>query len=160
MSDLEHQIDRIVAPLGAISPATRGTGRAVARRHTVLGVAVAVLLAAVALGTTWAVLDATATPDEGPASPGQPLACLGITGGSAAHAEQVAKAAGYSIVWRFHVWGSDGKSSDEVPNATIDPNDVVELAALGTGGELVILVHAAGDPNAPPVAPESGCPSP
>ena len=160
MSDLEHQIDRIVAPLGAISPATRGTGRPVARRHTVLGVAVAVLLAAVALGTTWAVLDATATPDEGPASPGQPLACHGIPGGTAAHAQQVAEAAGYTIEWRFEVWGSDGRSSDEVPNATIDPSDVVEMTALWTGGQLVILVHAADDPNAPPVAPESGCPSP
>ena len=97
---------------------------------------------------------------NGPASPGQPLACRGVTGGSAAHARQVAEAAGYSIVWKFRVWSSDGKSSDEVPSATIDPNDVVELAALGTGGQLVILVHAADDPNAPPVAPESGCPNP
>src|SRR6266545_1281640 len=160
MSDLEHQIDRIVAPLGAIIPATRGTGRPVARRHAVLGVSVAVLLAAVALGTTWAVLDATATPDEGPTSPGQPLACLGVVGGTAAHAEQVAEAAGYTIQWRFEVWGSDGKSSNEVPNATINPDDVVELAVLGTEGQLVILVHAADDPNAPPVAPDSGCPSP
>jgi hypothetical protein len=160
MSDLEHQIDRIVAPLGAISPATRGTGRPVARRHAVLGVAVAVLLAAVALGATWAVLDATATPDEGPASPGQPLACLGITGGTAAHAKQVAEAAGYTIVWRFEVWSPDGTSSAEVPNATIEPDDVVEMAALGTGGELVILVHAPDDPNAPPAPPESGCPNP
>jgi hypothetical protein len=160
MSDLELQIDRIVAPLGAISPATRGTGRPVARRHTVLGVAVAVLLAAVALGPTWAVLDATATPDEGPTSPGGPLACLGISGGTAAHAQQVAEAAGYTIVWRFEVWSSDGASSEEVPNATIAPDDVVEQAALGTNGELVIIVHAADDPNAPPPAPESGCPSP
>jgi len=82
MSDLEHQVDRIVAPLGGIAPATRGSGRPVARRHAILGVAVAVLMAAVALGTTWAVLDATATPDEEPTSPGQPLACLGIPGGT------------------------------------------------------------------------------
>ena len=50
MSALEHQIDQIVAPLGAIRPATRGSGRPVARRHTALGAAVAVLLAAVACG--------------------------------------------------------------------------------------------------------------
>jgi hypothetical protein len=160
MSDLEHQIDRIVAPLGAISPATRGTGRPVARRHTVLGIVVAVLLAAVALGATWAVLDATATPDEGPTSPGQPLACLGIPGGTAAHAQRVAEAAGYTIEWRFEVWNPDGRSSNEVKNATIPPDAVVEQAVPGTDGRLVILVHAADDPNAPPVAPESGCPSP
>jgi hypothetical protein len=160
MSDLEHQIDRIVASLGAISPATRGTGRPVARRHTVLGVAVAVLLAAVALGASWAVLDATATPDEAPTSPGQPLACLGIPGGTAAHAQQVAEAAGYTIEWRFEVWSPDGRSSNEVKNATIAPDDVVEQAALGTDGRLVIIVHAADDPNAPSAAPESGCPSP
>jgi len=160
MSDLEHQIDRIVAPLGAISPATRGTGRPVARRHAVLGIVVAVVLAAVALGTTWAVLDATATPDEGPTSPGGPLACLGITGGTAAHAQKAAEAAGYTISWRFHVWNADGRSFDEVPDAKIDPGDVVEFAALGTEGELVIQVHAPDDPNAPPVPPESGCPAP
>jgi hypothetical protein len=160
MSDLEHQIDRIVAPLGAITPATRGTGRPVARRHTVLGVVVAVLLAAVALGATWAVLDATATPDEGPTSPGQPLACLGIPGGTAAHAQQVAEAAGYTIEWRFEAWSPDGRSSNEVKDATIAPDDVVEQAALGTDGRLVIMVHAADDPNAPSVAPESGCTSP
>ena len=90
MSDLEHQVDRIVAPLGGIAPATRGSGRPVARRHAILGVAVAVLMAAVALGTTWAVLDATATPDEGPASPGisrtiqrASLICSSLGSGSA-----------------------------------------------------------------------------
>jgi hypothetical protein len=106
------------------------------------------------------VLDATATPDAGPTSPGQPLACRGIPGGTAAHAQRVAEAAGYTIVWRFEVWNPDGRSSDEVPNATIAPDDVVEFAALGTNGQLVIIVHAPDDPNAPPVAPESGCPSP
>ena len=39
MSDFEHQLDRIVAPLGRISPATRGSGRPVARRHAILGLA-------------------------------------------------------------------------------------------------------------------------
>jgi hypothetical protein len=159
MSGLEHEIDRIVAPLGAISPATRGSGRPVARRHTALGVALAVLLAAVALGATWAVLDATATPDEGPTSPGQPLACLGVVGGTAAHAEQVAEAAGYTMSWRLVTRDAGGGLfSDEV--ATVKPDDVVEQAALGTHGELVILVHAAGDRNAPPVSPEPACPSP
>ena len=159
MSDLEHQIDRIVAPLGAISPATRGTGRP-SRAGT----------------RSWASRSPSSWPRSrwaphgrcstrprhraGPASPGQPLACHGIPGGTAAHAQQVAEAAGYTIEWRFEVWNSDGRSSNEVPNATIAPDDVVELAALGTGGQLVILVHAADDPNAPPVAPESGCPSP
>lgn len=159
MSDLEHQIDRIVAPLGAISPATRGTGRPVARRHAVLGIVVAVVLAAVALGTTWAVLDATATPHEGPTSPGQPLACLGIVGGNAGHAQKVAEAAGYTISWRFVTWGSDG-TLDSDPVANVKPDDVVEQAAPGTDGRLVILVHAADDPNAPAAPPESGCPGP
>jgi hypothetical protein len=148
VSALEHQIDQIVAPLGAIRPATRGSGRPVARRHTALGAAVAVLLAAVALGATWAVLDATATPDEGPTSPGQPLACLGVVGGTAAHAEQVARAAGYTVQF------------NEVPNAKIPADAVVEQVAVGTEGQLVLIVHAADDPNAPPTPPESGCPSP
>ena len=160
MSDLEHQVNQIVAPLGAISPATRGSGRPVARRHAALAVTLAVLLAAVALGATWAVLDTTATPDEGPTSPGQPLACLGIPGGTAAHAEQVAKAAGYRIVWRFEVWEPGGRSSNEVPDAKIDADAVVERVAPGTDGQLVIIVHAADDPNAPPTPPESGCASP
>src|SRR5512132_2862118 len=112
--------------LGGSWPATRGSGRPVARRHAILGVAVAVLAAAVALGATWAVLDATATPDEGPTSPGQPLACLGIPGGTAAHAQRVAEAAGYTIEWRFEVWNADGRSSNEVENATIPPDAVVE----------------------------------
>lgn len=160
MSDLEHQIDRIVAPLGAISPATRGSGRPVARRHTALGVAVAVLLAAVALGATWAVLDATATPDESPISPGQPLACLGVVGGTAAHAQQVAEAAGYAVTMRLEVWHAGGRASDEGPADAIKPDAVVEQVAPGTDSQLVIIVHAADDPNAPPVAPESGCLSP
>ena len=151
MSALEHQIDQIVAPLGAIRPATRGSGRPVARRHTALGAAVAVLLAAVALGATWAVLDATATPDEGPTSPGRPLACLGLVGGTAAHAEQVAKAAGYTVQWRFEVWDPGGRSSNEVPDAKIPADAVVEQVAVGTEGQLFIIVHAADDPNAPPI---------
>ena len=157
MSDLEHQVDRIVAPLGGIAPATRGSGRPVARRHAILGVAVAVLMAAVALGTTWAVLDATATPDEGPASPGQPLACLGVVGGTAAHAEQVVTAAGYTIQWRLLVYTDDGNfQSTLVASAPSDA--VVEQVAVGTEGQLIILVHAANDPNAPPPAAPPPCP--
>jgi len=157
MSDLEHQVDRIVAPLGGIAPATRGSGRPVARRHAILGVAVAVLMAAVALGTTWAVLDATATPDEGPASPGQPLACLGVVGGTAAHAEQVITAAGYTIQWRLLVYTDDGNfQSTLVASAPSDA--VVEQVAVGTEGQLIILVHAANDPNAPPPAAPPPCP--
>jgi len=157
MSDLEHQVDRIVAPLGGIAPATRGSGRPVARRHAILGVAVAVLMAAVALGTTWAVLDATATPDEGPASPGQPLACLGVVGGTAAHAEQVITAAGYTIQWRLLVYTDDGNfQSTLVASAPSDA--VVEQVAVGTEGQLIILVHVANDPNAPPPAAPPPCP--
>ncbi len=157
MSDLEHQVDRIVAPLGGIAPATRGSGRPVARRHAILGVAVAVLMAAVALGTTWAVLDATATPDEGPASPGQPLACLGVVGGTAAHAEQVVKAAGYTLEWRLLVYAEDGNpQSDRV--ASPPPDAVVEQVAVGTEGQLIILTHAATDPNAPPPVAPPPCP--
>ena len=157
MSDLEHQVDRIVAPLGGIAPATRGSGRPVARRHAILGVAVAVLMAAVALGTTWAVLDATATPDEGPASPGQPLACLGVVGGTAAHAEQVVTAAGYTIQWRLLVYTDDGNfQSNRV--ASVPSDAVVEQVAVGTEGQLIILVHAANDPNAPPPAAPPPCP--
>jgi hypothetical protein len=159
MSDFEHQIDRIVAPLGGISPATRGSGRPVAHRHAVLGVAVAVLAAAVALGATWAVLDATATPHEGPASPGQPLGCLGVIGGTAEHAQQVAEAAGYTISWRLVVYAADG-SFESNPVSQVQPNDVVEQAALGTEGQLVILVRAPDDPNAPRSARQSGCPGP
>jgi hypothetical protein len=152
MNGLEHQVDGIVAPLGGIAPATRGSGRPVARRHAVLGVAVAVLMAAVALGATWAVLDATATPDEGPASPGQPLACLGVVGGTAANAEQVVEAAGYTIDWRIEIWNADG-TTDQAAASVPAPDDVVEQVALGTEGQLVILVHAADDPNAPAVTP-------
>ena len=159
MSDLELQVHQMAAPLGAIRPATRGSGRPVARRHTALGVAVAVLLAAVALGATWAVLDATATPDEGPTSPGQPLACLGVVGGRATHAEQVVKAAGYRISWRLMIRDADGGLNSH-PVATAEPDDVVEMTALGTSGELVVFVHAAGDPNAPPSQADPGCPSP
>jgi hypothetical protein len=159
MSDLEHQIDRIVAPLGRISPATRGSGRPVARRHAILGVAVAVLAAAVALGATWAVLDATATPDEGPASPGQPLGCLGIVGGTAGHAQQVAEQAGYTVSWRVVVTAADGTfESDTV--AQVPPDDIVDQVALGTDGQLVILVHSPDEANAPPPTPEPGCPAP
>jgi len=157
MSDLEHQVDRIVAPLGGIAPATRGSGRPVARRHAILGVAVAVLMAAVALGTTWAVLDATATPDEGPASPGQPLACLGVVGGTAAHAEQVITAAGYTIQWRLLVYTDDG-NFQSTPVASAPSDAVVEQVAAGTEGQLIILVHAADDPNAPPPAAPPPCP--
>jgi len=157
MSDLEHQVDRIVAPLGGIAPATRGSGRPVARRHAILGVAVAVLMAAVALGTTWAVLDATATPDEGPASPGQPLACLGVVGGTAAHAEQVVTAAGYTIQWRLLVYTDDGDfQSNRV--ASVPSDAVVEQVAVGTEGQLIILAHAADDPHAPPPAAPPPCP--
>jgi hypothetical protein len=157
MSDLEHQVDRIVAPLGGIAPATRGSGRPVARRHAILGVAVAVLMAAVALGTTWAVLDATATPDEGPASPGQPLACLGVVGGTAAHAERVVTAAGYTVEWRLVVYASD-QSFDSKTVASPPPDAVVEQVAVGTEGRLIILAHAADDPNAPPPAAPPPCP--
>lgn len=157
MSDLEHQVDRIVAPLGGIAPASRGSGRPVARRHAILGVAVAVLMAAVALGTTWAVLDATATPDEGPASPGQPLACLGVVGGTAAHAEQVVKAAGYTIQWRLLVYAEDGNFQSN-PVASPPSDAVVEQVAVGTEGQLIILAHAADDPNAPPPAAPPPCP--
>lgn len=157
MSDLEHQVDRIVAPLGGIAPATRGSGRPVARRHAILGVAVAVLMAAVALGTTWAVLDATATPDEGPASPGQPLACLGVVGGTAAHAERVVTAAGYTIQWRLLVYTDDGNfQSNRV--ASVPSDAVVEQVAVGTEGQLIILAHAADDPHAPPPAAPPPCP--
>lgn len=159
MSDLEHQIDRIVAPLGGISPATRGSGRPVARRHAILGVAVAVLAAAVALGATWAVLDATATPSDGPASPGGPLGCLGIVGGTADHAQQVAEEAGYTISWRLVVTAADGTfESDTVPS--VPAEDIVDQVALGTDGQLVILVHSPEEANAPPPAPEPGCPAP
>lgn len=157
MSDLEHHVDRIVAPLGGIAPATRGSGRPVARRHAILGVAVAVLLAAVALGTTWAVLDATATPDEGPASPGQPLACLGVVGGTAAHAEQVVTAAGYTIQWRLLVYTDDGNFQSN-PVASVPSDAVVEQVAVGTERQLIILAHAADDPNAPPPAAAPPCP--
>jgi hypothetical protein len=159
MSDFEHQIDRIVAPLGRISPATRGSGRPVARRHAILGVAVAVLAAAVALGATWAVLDATATPDEGPASPGRPLGCLGVVGGTAEHARQVAEKAGYTIQWNLVVYADDGSfRSDAVANPPAGA--IVEQVATGTAGQLVILVHAPDDPNAPPPASQPDCPGP
>lgn len=159
MSDLEHRIDLIVAPLGGISPATRGSGRPVARRHRILAIAVAVLAAAVALGATWAVLDATATPDEGPANPGRPLGCLGVVGGTAGHAEQVAEKAGFTISWRLVVYAADG-SFESNPVARVGADDVVEQAALGTGGELVLLVHDPADPNAPPPPAEQACPGP
>jgi hypothetical protein len=157
MSDLEHQIDRIVAPLGGISPATRGTGRPVARRHAILGVAVAVLAAAVALGATWAVLDAAAVPEEGPASPGGPLPCL--VAGTAANAEQIATAAGFTIEWRLVVYAADQSFDSE---AVANPPDdaIVEQVAIGTQGQLVILVHAPDDPNAPPPVSQPGCPGP
>jgi hypothetical protein len=159
MSDFEHEIDRIVAPLGGISPALRGSGRPVARRHAILGVAVAVLAAAVALGATWAVLDATATPDEGPASPGQPLGCLGIVGGTAAHAEQVAENAGYTLSWRVITTAADGTfESDTV--SSVPPDDIVDQVAVGSDGQLVIIVHSPEEVNAPPPVPESGCPDP
>ncbi|HEY7259769.1 MAG TPA: hypothetical protein VH459_11895 [Gaiellales bacterium] len=157
MSDFEHQIDRIVAPLGRISPATRGTGRPVARRHAILGVAVAVLAAAVALGATWAVLDATATPDEDPASPGGALHC--VVGGTAENAEQVATAAGYTIQWQLVAYAGDQSFDSETVKSP--PADaVVEQAAPGTDGQLVILIHAANDPNAPPPELQPGCPTP
>jgi hypothetical protein len=157
MSDFEHQVDRIVAPLGRISPASRGQGRPVARRHAILGVAVAVLAAAVALGATWAVLDATATPDEGPGSPGGALPC--VVGGTAGHAEKAATAAGYTIEWRLVVYAADGTfESNAVANPAAD--DVVEQLAPATDGRLVILVHSPDDPNAPPPAPQPGCSSP
>jgi len=159
MSEIEHHVDRIVAPLGRISPATRGSGRPVARRHAILGVAVAVLAAAVALGATWAVLNETATPDEGPANPGRPLGCLGVVGGTAAHAEEVAEKAGYTISWRLVVYAADG-SFESDPVAQVAPDDVVEQAAPGTRGELVLLVHDPGDPNAPPRPPQQACPKP
>ena len=159
MSDFEHQVDRIVAPLGRISPATRGSGRPVARRHAILGVAVAVLAAAVALGATWAVLNATATPDEGPANPGRSLGCLGVVGGTAAHAEQIAEKAGLTISWRLVVYAADG-SFESNPVDTVAGDDVVEQVAVGAGGELVILVHDPADPNAPPPPPTQTCPSP
>jgi len=157
MSDFEHQLDRIVAPLGRISPATRGSGRPVARRHAILGLAVAVLVATVALGATLVALDATATPDEGPGSPGGPLPC--VVGGTAAHAEKAATAAGYTVEWRMVVYAADGTfNSDPVP--TPAPDDVVEQLAPGTDGRLVILVHSPDDPNAPPPTPQPGCASP
>jgi hypothetical protein len=158
MNSLEHQVDRIVAPLGGIAPATRGSGRPVARRHAVLGVAVAVLMAAVALGATWAVLGATATPDEGPASPGRPLSCLGVVGGTAAHAEQVVEAAGYTIQWQLVVWAPDHVNFDSNTVANPPSDAVVEQVAVGAEGQLVILVHAADDANAPPVQAPPPCP--
>ena len=101
----------------------------------------------------------TATPDEGPANPGRPLGCLGVVGGTAAHAEQVAETAGYTISWRLVVYAAD-KSFESTTVPSVDPNDVVEHVAPGRNGQLVVLVHDPGDPNAPRPAPRETCPDP
>jgi hypothetical protein len=156
--DLRHLIDELVAPMSQIAPADRRRGRAVARRHALIAVALVALLVLVAIAATWATLDLTASPERSPVSRHNQLACLDLVGGSAAHAEDTLKSLDYSIEWRFVTYDPpDGQTFTTTAPESVEPTTIVEDAAQGHDGSVIVFVHAADDTLAPPPTP-APCP--
>jgi hypothetical protein len=155
--DPRHPIDEILAPLGRITPADRANGRSVERRHKLVGLLVAGVLLVVCIGATWGAYElTTASPDPTPDSPGGPLACLHLAGGTAGQAQDTLAARGYTVRWRLLRYGPDRTFVATEPH-TVDPGAVVEDVELQEGSTVIVFVHLADDVNAPSVEPRA-CP--
>lgn len=94
------QIDMLLAPLSEVRPAQRSSGRSIARRDRLTALALLLIVLVVATAATWTTVELTDTPQASPVSPGQPLACLGLVGGSAEHAQGMLSARDLIIHWR------------------------------------------------------------
>jgi hypothetical protein len=155
--DLERQIDELLAPLARIAPAERRERRSVTRRYTLVAVAVAVVLAMLAAGATWAVYKLTASPSPTPVSPRGSLACLDLVAGNADHAARVLTAHGYTIEWKFLRYEApDGKMFTTSSPSSVAASAIVEDVDADAAGHILVFVHAADDPFAPPSTP-LGC---
>jgi hypothetical protein len=153
--DLERLVGDLLAPLNDIAPAQRSRGRAVIRRHHLLAVVVAALVVVLAAGATWATLQFTASPTPTPVSPGQPLACLGLVGGTAGDAQTILSDHGYAIEWHLATFNPpDGSTFTVVAQASV-PADAIVRQVLGSSPDTVIVVVSLpSDTYAPPVTPE------
>jgi hypothetical protein len=155
--DLERQIDELLAPLARIAPAERSERRSVSRSYTLVAIAIAVGLAMLAVGATWAVYELTVSPPPTPVSPHGSLACLDLVAGDAGHAESVLSAHGYTIEWKFLRYEApDGKMFTTSSPSSVAASAIVEDVDAGTAGHVLVFVHAADDPYAPTPTP-LGC---
>jgi hypothetical protein len=160
MSDeLERRVDEIVAPLAGLRGAQRKAGPNRVRRHTIIAVILACcLLMLLALAATWAALDLSASPEPTPVSPGGQLGCLELVAGSAGHAEQVLGQRGYEIHWKLISYEApSGKTFATTDPSSVPSSAIVEDIEANDEASVVVFVHLATDPYAPPTAP-LGCP--
>jgi hypothetical protein len=128
------------------------------RRHTIIAVALACcLLMILALAATWAAFDLTASPEPTPVSPGGQLGCLQLVAGSAGHAEQVLGQRGYDIHWKLISYQAPSGETFDTTEPPSVPSAIVEDLDVNNGASVVVFVHLAADPYAPPIAP-LGCP--
>ena len=153
-SDLERQIDELLAPLAQIAPAQRRRGRTIARHYALVAAAVAVLLAVLAVGATWAAYELTASPAPTPASPGGSLACLDLVGRDARNAERVLRARGYTIDWKLLRYEApDGKMFTTTSPPSVADSSIIDDVDAGEAGHVILFVHAGDDPYAPTPIP-------
>lgn len=153
--DLERLVDEFVAPLRAIAPAAREHGRAVIRRHQLIALAVALVVAAVAISATWATIEVTASPAPAPVSPGQRLACLHLVGGTAKHARAVLRPQHEAIIWHLVTYDPpDGSTWTTTRRASVPDGAVVDRVLNAPLGRVIIVVYLPRDRYAkPPVIP-------
>lgn len=156
--DLERRIDHLLAPLDEIPPADRSRGRAVDRRHRMIGAAVALTLIIVAVGATWASIQATKSATSTPLTPPNPLACRSLISGSAIHAETILTRDGYQIRWRLQRYQPPTGDTAIVSAPPSVPGSAIVQNVTSDGPHAVIVfVHLASDPYAPKTTP-TRCP--
>jgi hypothetical protein len=115
----------------------------------------ALALVAVAIGATWATVELAASPTPTPVSPGQPLSCLNLIGGTATHARDVLQARGEAISWRLVTYKPPDGATWTTTRIDAPSTPVIVEHVLGTSpGGVIVFVQGADDPYAkPPVRP-------
>jgi hypothetical protein len=158
--ELRGPIDTLLAPLATIEPAQRQRGHSIARRDRLIGVALSLIAVLLLTAATWATLELTSSAERSPVSPGQPLACLNLVGGSATHAEDVLGQQNLAIDWRIAVYQApDGKTWTTTEVGSVAADAIVEDVARADATTVYVFVHHADDPYAPTATPPA-CPSP
>lgn len=158
--ELRPAIDALLAPLATMKPAQRPRGRSIARRDRLIGVVFLVVAVLLVAAATWATLELTSSAERSPVSPGQPLACLNLVGGSATHAEDVLGQQNLAIDWRLAVYQApDGKTWTTTEVGSVAADAIVEDVARADATTVYVFVHRADDPYAPTPTPPA-CPSP
>jgi len=151
---MNDPLEQLLAPLANVTPVTRADRRS-GRSSYRPAAAIALVVVAIGSAATYKVYETTRD-TMAPATQVRlthAMSCL--VGGTARRAATMLPRHGYTVRWQLLTYQTASLAETTNPGS-VAADSVVE-SVWPTGNTVLLVVHAADDPNAPPAVSSPGC---